>query len=303
MPSYTTADIRNIALFGHGGAGKTSLAEAMLHEAQVIGHVGSVERGTTVSDFTDEEKHGQHSLYCSPLGFDYQGKHLNLLDTPGYPDFIGHTLIALSAVETAAIVINAAAGIEPTARRMMDRAAERGLCRCIIVNKIDAQNIDLPQLLEQIREAFGTRCLPVNLPADGGKAVVDCFKNTSGDSDLGAVADAHLALVEQIVEANDPNKAVPEKLWVQLRGRNLVMGIHEDDDLNKFVFVASKDVGSKQAAVLVVPDDATAVEKVSKKTGKWVAMKIEKEGEKKVVKFTLKPADGELMRVVRPGKK
>ncbi len=124
----------------------------------------------------------------------------------------------------------------------------------------------------------------------------------SGDMKKFSPILAH-SICTQIVEANDPNKAVPEKLWVQLRGRNLVMGIHEDDDLNKFVFVASKDVGSKQAAVLVVPDDATAVEKVSKKTGKWVAMKIEKEGEKKVVKFTLKPADGELMRVVRPGKK
>ena len=106
----------------------------------------------------------------------------------------------------------------------------------------------------------------------------------------------------QIVEANDPNKPVPDKLWVQLRGRNLVMGIHEDDDLNKFVFVANKDIGAKQAAVLIVPDDATAVEKVSKKTGKWVAMPMEKDGEKKVVKFTLAPADGELMRVVRPKK-
>ena len=108
------------------------------------------------------------------------------------------------------------------------------------------------------------------------------------------------SICTQVVEANDPNKPVPDKHWVQLRGRNLVMGIHEDNDLNEFVFVASKDIGSKQDAVLIVPADATAVEKVSKKTGKWVAMPMVKDGGKQAVKFTLNPADGELMRVVRP---
>ena len=203
MPSYTTADLRNFALFGHGGAGKTTIAEALLHETGVIGHIGAVDKGTTVSDFTDEEKQRQHSLYCSPLSFDYKGTHINMLDTPGYPDFIGHAILALTAVETAAVVINAAAGIEPMSRRMMDRAGELGLCRCIVVNKIDAANLDLPQLVDHIRETFGRRCLPINLPTEGGTAVVDCFNNQSGESDLGSVEDAHVALVEQIVEVDD----------------------------------------------------------------------------------------------------
>ena len=203
MPSYTTADIRNIALFGHGGAGKTTLAEVLLQAAGVIGHVGAVDKGTTVADATEEEKHHQHSLYCAPLSFDYQGTHINLLDTPGYPDFIGHALLALPAVETAAIVINAAAGIEPMARRLMERAEAHGLCRCIVINKIDSANIDLAALLEQIQEAFGRCCLPVNLPAENETAVVDCFFNADGDSDLGSVADAQTAIVEQIVEVDD----------------------------------------------------------------------------------------------------
>jgi elongation factor G len=203
MPKYTTEDIRNIALFGHGGAGKTMLAEALLHEAGAIGHIGDIDKGSTVSDFTDEEKEHKHSLYCTPLHFDFQGKHINLLDTPGYPDFIGHAMLALPAVETAVVVINAAAGIEPVTRRIMERAGERKLCRMIIINRIDAENIDLPGLVEQIREQFGTNCLPINLPADGATKVIDCFANAEGDSDFGPVADAHTNIVDQVVEVDE----------------------------------------------------------------------------------------------------
>lgn len=208
MASYTTADIRNLALFGHGGAGKTTLAEALLHAATMIGQPGTVERGSTVSDHTDEEKHHKHSLYCTPLHLDYQGTHINVLDTPGYPDFIGEAMLALPAVETAAIVINATAGIEQMSRRMMERARDRNLCSMIIINKIDADNIDLPTLVETIRETFGNQCLPINLPANGGKAVVDCFFNPTGDSDFGSVEAAHTAIIDQVVEVDDDLMAI-----------------------------------------------------------------------------------------------
>jgi elongation factor G len=203
MPAYTTADIRNIAFVGHAGSGKTSLVEAILHEAGVIGHVGQVEKGTTVSDYTPEEKQHGHSLFTSVMHGDYHGKHINLVDTPGYPDFIGHAISGLSSVETAAVVISAAAGIEPLARRMMERAAQRKLCRMIVVNKIDHENIDLPKLLEQIQVAFGSECLPVNLPVESHTGVVDCFFNTEGDSELGPVADWHKKIIEQIVEVDE----------------------------------------------------------------------------------------------------
>ena len=175
MGSYRTADIRNVALVGHAGSGKTSLTEAILVKAGAVHSVGLVEKGTTASDFTDEEKHHGHSLYNSILHTDYKGKHINLIDTPGYPDFMGQTLCALPAVETVAIVVNAAAGVESMTRRMMERAEKRNLCRMIVVNKIDSENVDLAALLEGIKEAFGSQCLPINLPSNGGKSVVDCF--------------------------------------------------------------------------------------------------------------------------------
>lgn len=203
MPTYSTADIRNIALVGHGGAGKTTLAEALLKAAGAIGKAGSVEAGDTVSDFTDEEKHHGHSLFNAVMHCDYQGKHINLIDTPGYPEFAGQAYGALPAVETVAVVINAAVGIEPNARRMMQVARERNLCRMIIINRIDHENIDLMDLLEQIREAFGPECLPLNLPADGATRVVDCFAANTGDSDLGTVAEYHTNIIDQVVEVDE----------------------------------------------------------------------------------------------------
>ncbi len=203
MPTYTTADIRNIALVGHANAGKTSLVEAMLFKAGAIHHVGLVEKGTTVSDYTDEEKHHGHSLMLSVMHADYQGKRLNIIDTPGYPDFVGHAISGLPAVETVLVVINAAAGIEPNARRMMEQAKQRRLCRMIVVNRIDADNIDLPALLSQIQETFGKECLPINLPTGNGTGVVDVFNKAQGQADFGDVESAHTAIVDQVVEVDE----------------------------------------------------------------------------------------------------
>jgi elongation factor G len=109
----------------------------------------------------------------------------------------------LAAVETAAVVINAQNGIEMIAKRMMQWASARSLCRMLIVNKIDAENVDLPALLDTIKSVFGKECLPINLPAAGASKVVDCFFNPAGDADFSSVAEAHRALVEQVVEVDE----------------------------------------------------------------------------------------------------
>ena len=203
MPTHATGDLRNVALVGHGGSGKTSLIEALLREASAIHQTGLVEKGTTVSDFTDEEKEHGHSMGCSMVHLDHDGKHINLIDTPGYPEFIGHALTALAAVETVAVVINAATGIEHVTRRMMEVAKQEEHCRLIVINKIDGENLNLPALLEQITQSFGRECLPINLPAKDATKVIDCFANAEGDSDLGPIADAHTKIVEQVVEVDD----------------------------------------------------------------------------------------------------
>jgi elongation factor G len=203
MANHATGDIRTIALVGHGASGKTTLTEALLVKAGALPVAGSVERGTTVSDFDPLEKSSLHSLRSSLVHFDTNGKRIHLIDTPGFPDFIGQSIGALDAVETAAIVVNAQSGIEMITSRMMDWTAKRQLCRLVIINKIDADNVDLPGLLAGIQAAFGKECLPINLPAGGGKRVVDCFFNPAGESDFSTVADAHRALVDQVVEVDE----------------------------------------------------------------------------------------------------
>src|SRR5664279_890348 len=203
MAQFATESIRTIALVGHGAAGKTTLTESLLVKAGALPVAGSVERGTTVSDFDPLEKSTQHSLRSSLVHFDTNGKRIHLLDTPGFPDFIGQSIGALDAVETAAVVVNAQSGIEMITSRMMEWAAKRQLCRLVVINKIDAENVDLPALMAGIQAAFGKECLPINLPAGGGKRVVDCFFNPAGESDFSTVADAHRALVDQVVEVDE----------------------------------------------------------------------------------------------------
>ncbi len=196
------ANIRTLALVGPAAAGKTSLAEALLVSSRTIGAAGSLERGSTVSDHDPQERKMQHSLNSAVMHLRHGETLVHFIDTPGASDFLGQSLPALEAVDTAAIVINATVGIEPMAERMMDYAAQRRLDRLIIVNKIDAAGVDLPALLAQIQARFGRECLPVNLPDVGATQVVDCFYQRAGRSDFGSVDAAHRALVEQVVEVD-----------------------------------------------------------------------------------------------------
>ncbi len=192
--------IRTVALVGHAGCGKTSLIEALLYRSGATHNAGSVERGTTVCDSDPLERKYRHSLSSAVTHLDYRGTRVYLVDTPGYPDFCGLSMSALAAVETVALVINARTGVEMASRRMMAWAKARKLCTMIIVNGIDGEKVDLPALVEQIQEAFGKTCLPINLPAQRAQSVVDCFFNPSGDADFLSVQAAHDALVDQVIE-------------------------------------------------------------------------------------------------------
>jgi elongation factor G len=203
MASYTTESIRAVALVGHGGAGKTTLAEALLFKAGAINAKGSVEKGNTVCDFDPQEKAAGHSLNAALANFAWEGVHVHLIDTPGYPDFAGQATAALAGVDTAVVVINAQTGIELATERMMTAAQARGLARMIVINKIDAENVDLPGLVGEIRERFGKECLLLDLPAHDRHEVVEVLEHAAGDADFDSIAHAHRELIDQLVEEDE----------------------------------------------------------------------------------------------------
>ncbi|MGB2985314.1 MAG: elongation factor G [Phycisphaerae bacterium] len=194
---------RNITLVGHGGSGKTSLAEALLFKAGVTNRLGSVPDKASILDYTDEEKQKLSSQDSALCYLTHKGMHVNIIDTPGTPAFCGLAIAALAAAECAVIVISASAGIQVNTRKMMERARDHGLGIWIVVNHIDASSVDLPAVVGQIQESFGHQCVPLNLPTSGGTGVIDCFANESGSADFSDVGEAHTAVIEAVVSAED----------------------------------------------------------------------------------------------------
>ncbi|VAX39104.1 Elongation factor G-like protein TM_1651, partial [hydrothermal vent metagenome] len=205
MAVRNPAAIRNVALAGIAGGGKTTLTERLLFTTGATTRMGTVEDGNTVSDWTKEEQDHHHSLRPSVIHFEHEGHLVNIVDTPGLSDFIGHAIASFPAVETVGIVIDAGRGVETTTRRLMQIAAERNLPRVIIINKIDEAQVNLEELTESIRERLGSACVPINLPAAGRESVINVFDSHDDNAatEFSSVEDAHTAIVEQVVEVDE----------------------------------------------------------------------------------------------------
>lgn len=208
MAKYKVDDIRNIALLGHGASGKTSLADTLLFKAGAVDRRGSVEDGTSVSDYDEEEKKRHISIDSSLLHFDHQGKHVNVIDTPGYPDFVGSALASLSAIENAVIVVSAPAGIEVNTRRMFNEAGKRGLARILVINKMDADNIHFDDLLKALVDTFGKGCVLFNAPIGQGAQFTGVVSVLSPPASAPAgvvtnIEQARSKLLDAVVECDD----------------------------------------------------------------------------------------------------
>jgi elongation factor G len=203
MAGHQIGDIRNIALVGHTASGKTTLGEAILLKAGITSRLGNVDDGSSMLDYDEESKDRKHSVESSLFYCEHQGKLLNFIDTPGTPDYCGQALAGLIGADIAMAVVNASSGMGINTRRMMNAAGRFGLARMIAVTRIDAENLNLEELLNGLKETFGNECVPINVPADGGKRVVNLLTAREGDSDLLDVAAAHKQLVEAIVETDE----------------------------------------------------------------------------------------------------
>ncbi|MHC4758265.1 MAG: elongation factor G [Planctomycetota bacterium] len=198
-----TEDIRNVVLLGHGGSGKTSLAEAILHTTGTTNRLGSVDAKSSICDYLDEEQEHQHTVQSAVIHVNHGGKVINLIDTPGYPDFIGPAISAIPGADTAIIVISAASGIETVTRKVFEAVNGYNMPKFIVINKIDADNLQLSELVKNIQEMFGSACRCANLPAADYSSVVDCIENNSGESPLMDAGTAHTELIESVIEADD----------------------------------------------------------------------------------------------------
>ena len=206
--TYHVTDIRNVALAGHGASGKTSLADALLHAGGVAGRKGSPDDGTSLLDVDDEEKRRHITIDCHLGHLPWRGRQVHLVDTPGYPDFIGSALSALAAVENVVIAVSGPSGIEVNTRRLFAEAGRRGLGRILAVTKMDAENVDYRSDLEAIRASFGNECVPFNVPIGEGPtfqgvvSVLDSHDETPEGCPL-PPPEAYQLLVERIVETDD----------------------------------------------------------------------------------------------------
>ena len=204
MKEYHTNQLRNVVLLGHGSAGKTSLAEAMLFASGAINRMGRVEDGTTVADFDEEETRRHISLNLALVPVEWEGSKINLLDTPGYTDFVGEVKSAVRVADLALVLVDAVSGVEVGTELVWNFAEERDLPRMVIVNKMNRENSNLARTLETLRETFGQNFVLTQLPiGTEGKfaGVVDLVRMQALMGPEGKVAEIPAGLADQVNKA------------------------------------------------------------------------------------------------------
>lgn len=208
MAVTQASDIRNMAVIGHGASGKTSLLEAILFKTGTTSRMGSVDEGTSIADYEQEERERKFTISSKLLPCQWQGKTINAVDTPGYPDFISHTICALNVVETAILTVSATSGIQVNTRKVWSLSKDRGLARLVVVTKVDGENVEFDRLLESIQEELGPECLPMNLPIGCGQkfsgvmSLLELPKEIPQEI-LGDPKAFHESLIEAAVEVDD----------------------------------------------------------------------------------------------------
>ena len=227
MKVYTTDKIRNVAILGHGGAGKTSLVEAMAYLSKMTTRMGKVDDGNTISDYSKEEQKRKFSIFTSVVPLEWDDTKINILDTPGFFDFVGEVEEALAAAASAIIVINGKAGVEPGTKRAWDLCEKFNIPRYFYISNMDVDDASFKKVLEELTELYGKKIAPFNFPirenekynayiisVEGCLAeimfetewnLVTCYIDTETEEVLGLMAEAKSSdeLIEELRKPTD----------------------------------------------------------------------------------------------------
>ena len=271
MKDYKTEDIRNVVLIGHGGTGKTTLAEAMLFASGAINRLGRVEEGTTTSDFDPDEIKRTISINLALLPCEWENKKINVVDAPGYADFTGEMKAAIHATDAAVVLVDASAGVEVGTEHCWAFADEASLPRAVLIDRMDRENADFAQALSQVQSFFGKKCVALQIPVGAQSSfsgVVDvlAMKAYSGEKGTeGAVPDSlsdqaaryREQLVEAVAETDDEllTKYLDgTELTAEELTRGLRTGIASGAVVPVLVAAAAKNIGTAQLLDVLAND-------------------------------------------------
>ncbi len=280
-------NIRNIAFVGHGTTGKTTLIDHILVKTGAVNANPSVDEGSSICDFDEEEKHHKYSIEAAVTHCEHEGRYLNLIDCPGYPDLIGQTIGALRAVETAVITVDAHSGIKVNTRRVWAEAGAAGNGRVIVVTRMDTDNIDVPGLLDNLKEVFGKQCVPLNVPIGKGtdfKGVISTLQVPANVD--GALLDPkqfNESLIETIIEVDEElmekyfegEVPPPEKL------AKLMVDAIASGSLTPVLFVSTKSGHGVDELLDFLAEDGlppTAIKRTAMKDGEEVELAADPSG-------------------------
>lgn len=198
-------EIRNVGFIGQSGVGKTTLIERLLYESHETSHLGSVKQGDTVTDFDPQSIQYQHSIEATPVTMAWHKHRMNIIDTPGIPELLGRTYSVFPAFETSALVFDANTPLNQVSDLLFEFSRNQKKCQMIIINKLDLNPRLLASFVSEITEHFGGGCLPINLPADDGSCVIDCYFEPEFDQPtlFDSVSSTHEQLIDQIIEVDE----------------------------------------------------------------------------------------------------
>ena len=293
MASFEAKDIRNVLLLGHSGCGKTSVAEALLYNGGAIPRIGSVNEGNTVSDYNEDEKDKKHSASASLMSMVYNSKKINIIDIPGYTDFVGEMIGALRAADACIVVVNATSGIEIGTERSYRMAMEKGVPCIFFINMLDKEHSDYDKCFEDIKKKFRKHCVAVDVPV-GKESTLKSVVNIVNRKELDALSDADKShakrladeLAEVVAETDDAllekyldkGDLLPEELDSAFK-KAVIKG-----EITPILCGSSlRNIGTKELLDMIVnylpsPADRPAVEGVKPDTQDKVAVAMKSDG-------------------------